>query len=58
MEHPDLSDGLAAAAVASVVSLDLKADEEAVHALADHLGVPARFFTAAELEAEAPRLAN
>ena len=50
--------GLAAAAVASVVSLDLKADEEAVHALADHLGVPARFFTAAELEAEAPRLAN
>ncbi len=50
--------GLAAAAVASVVSLDLKADEEAVHALADHLGVPARFFTAAELEAETPRLAN
>ncbi len=46
------------AAVAVVVSLDLKADEEAVHALADHLGVPARFFTAAELEAEAPRLAN
>ncbi len=50
--------GLAAAAVACVVSLDLKADEEAVHALADHLGVPARFFPAAELEAEAPRLAN
>ena len=50
--------GLAAAAVASVVSLARKADAEAVHALADHLGVPARFFTAAELEAEAPRLAN
>jgi len=50
--------GLAAAAVACVVSLDLKADEDAVHALASHLGVPARFFTAAELEAETPRLAN
>ncbi|MBK8210955.1 MAG: precorrin-3B C(17)-methyltransferase [Rhodospirillales bacterium] len=50
--------GLAEAAVACVVSLDLKADEAAVHALADALGVPARFFPAAELEAEAPRLAN
>jgi len=54
-----LSDaGLAAAAVAAVVSLDLKSDEAAVHALADHLGVPARFFPADELEAETPRLAN
>jgi cobalt-precorrin 5A hydrolase/precorrin-3B C17-methyltransferase len=50
--------GLAEAAVACVVSIDLKADEAAVHALAGALGVPARFFTAAELEAEAPRLAN
>ena len=50
--------GLALDAVACVVSLDLKADEPAVHALAARLGVPARFFTAAELEAEAPRLAN
>ncbi len=50
--------GLAAAAVACVVTLDLKADEDAVHALAGRLGVPARFFTAAELEAETPRLAN
>ena len=41
-----------------MVSLDLKADEDAVLALADHLGVPARFFDAATLEAEAPRLAN
>jgi cobalt-precorrin 5A hydrolase/precorrin-3B C17-methyltransferase len=44
--------------VACVVSIDLKADEAAVHALADALRVPARFFSAAELEAEAPRLAN
>ncbi|MBC8337804.1 MAG: precorrin-3B C(17)-methyltransferase [Rhodospirillales bacterium] len=50
--------GLAAGAVASVVSLDLKADEGAVHALADHLGVPARFFDAETLEVETPRLAN
>lgn len=50
--------GLAAGAVACVVSLDLKADEAAVHALAEALGAPARFFTAGELEAEAPRLAN
>ena len=48
--------GLAPAAVALVVSLDLKADEPAVLAAAEHLGVPARFFTADALEAEAPRL--
>ena len=50
--------GLAPGAVASVVSLDLKMDEAAVHAVAGRLGVEARFFTAAEVEAEAPRLAN
>ena len=50
--------GLAAASVGVVVSLDLKADEPAVHALARQLGVPARFFDAATLEAETPRLAN
>ena len=50
--------GLAPGAVACVVSLALKADEPAVHALAARLGVPARFFTAAQLEAESPRLAN
>jgi cobalt-precorrin 5A hydrolase / precorrin-3B C17-methyltransferase len=50
--------GLARAAVACVVSLELKADEAAIHALARHLGVPARFLPAAALEAEAPRLAN
>ncbi|HIJ63956.1 MAG TPA: precorrin-3B C(17)-methyltransferase [Rhodospirillaceae bacterium] len=50
--------GLAAGAVACVASLELKADEPAVHALAAHLGVAARFFTAAALEAEFPRLAT
>ncbi len=51
-------EGLAPGAVACVVSLDLKEDEPALHELARSLGVPARFFTAAELEAEAPRLAT
>ena len=50
--------GLAPEAVACVVSLDLKADEPAVHAVASRLGVPARFFDATRLESETPRLAN
>ncbi len=50
--------GLAAGAVAVVASLDLKTDEAAVHAAAAALDVPARFFAAAALEAERPRLAN
>ena len=45
-------------AVACVVSTDAKRDEAAVHALAAHWGVPARFFSAARLEQETPRLAN
>ncbi len=49
---------LAPASVAGVFSLDLKADEAAVHALANHLGVAARFFSADRLEAEESRLAN
>ena len=48
--------GLAAGAVAVVVSLDLKADEPAVHALAARFGIPARFFTAEELRGETARL--
>ncbi len=50
--------GLAAGAVAGVYSIDVKADEAAVHALAGTLGVSARFFDAAALEAETPRLAR
>ena len=50
------SEGLAQGAIACVVSLDVKADEPAVHSLAAHIGVPARFFSADELNAEAPRL--
>jgi len=50
--------GLTPCAVACVVSVDVKADEAAVHALASHLGVPARFFSSERLEQETPRLAN
>ena len=50
--------GLSPLAVGVVCSLDLKADEPAVHAVAAHFGAPARFFDASTLEAETPRLAN
>ncbi|MDA8232067.1 MAG: precorrin-3B C(17)-methyltransferase [Magnetospirillum sp.] len=52
------AEALSPGAVACVASLDLKADEAAVHALAAGLGVPARFFTPEELERETPRLQN
>ena len=45
-------------AIACVSSIDLKADEAAVHELANRLGVPARFFDATTLEAEADRLVS
>ena len=48
--------GLAPEAVACVASLDLKADEPAVNAVADWLGVPLRLFDARALERETPRL--
>jgi cobalt-precorrin 5A hydrolase / precorrin-3B C17-methyltransferase len=50
--------GLAEGSVACITSIDVKTDEPALHAVADALGGPARFFAAAELEAEAHRLAN
>jgi cobalt-precorrin 5A hydrolase/precorrin-3B C17-methyltransferase len=50
--------GLAPAALAAIVSLDLKSDEAAVHALAGHLGVPARFVSADQINAIADRIAN
>ncbi|MGI9512695.1 MAG: precorrin-3B C(17)-methyltransferase [Anderseniella sp.] len=44
--------------VAGVWSIDVKADEAAVHALAANLGTDARFYPAADLEAQSARLAN
>ena len=45
-------------AVAAVVSLDVKADEAAVHALANSFGVAVRFFDAEALAREEPRLSR
>jgi cobalt-precorrin 5A hydrolase/precorrin-3B C17-methyltransferase len=50
--------GLGAGAVAAVVSVELKLDEPAIHALAAELGVPARFFPASRLLVETPRLSE
>lgn len=51
-------EGIAAGAIASVNSIDLKGDEPAMNVVAERLDVPLRLFTAAKLEAEAGRLAN
>lgn len=50
--------GIAPEEIASVHSLDLKADEAAVHTLAKALAVPAGFFSARTLDAERGRLAS
>jgi cobalt-precorrin 5A hydrolase / precorrin-3B C17-methyltransferase len=50
--------GLARHAIACLASIELKAGEPAIQALAQVLGVPLRLFTAAELEAQAGRLAH
>ncbi len=50
--------GVAPQCVAKVCSIDVKADEPAVHGVAAHLGVEARFFDAARLEQERERLQN
>ncbi len=50
--------GLSPASLACVVSLDVKTDEPAVLALGRVFDVPVRFFDAATLDRETPRLAN
>ncbi|MDQ0455902.1 cobalt-precorrin 5A hydrolase/precorrin-3B C17-methyltransferase [Rhizobium paknamense] len=50
--------GLACQSLAAIASIDVKADEKAIHAVAAHFGVPARFFSADRLEDETPRLEN
>ena len=57
LAHLDAHD-LNPAAIAAVVSVDIKADEPAIKALAAHLDVPFLVFDVARLEAETPRLAN
>ncbi len=48
--------GLAADAVAAVVSVELKLAEPGIHAFAERLDVPARFFSSERLLDETPRL--
>ncbi len=44
--------------IAGIASIDLKADETAIHEAAKYLGVPIRFYSAAVLEEETPRLVH
>jgi len=50
--------GFTAKSLGCVTSIDLKADEAAIHSAAEHFGVETRFFTATELEKQTPRLKN
>jgi cobalt-precorrin 5A hydrolase/precorrin-3B C17-methyltransferase len=50
--------GLSPFSVAGIFSIALKAAEPAIHAVAQSLGVPARFFDAPALLAETPRLSE
>ena len=58
VEHTLAGANLSPRSLAGVFSVDLKADEPAVHALARTLGLPVRFFEPPALEALTPRLAN
>jgi cobalt-precorrin 5A hydrolase / precorrin-3B C17-methyltransferase len=49
---------LATASIACIASVDLKSDETAILAAAQHFGVPLRFFSATELAQETSRLKN
>ncbi|MEM6465041.1 MAG: cobalamin biosynthesis protein [Pseudomonadota bacterium] len=51
-------DGLSAEDLTGIWSVDVKADEAAVHELGAHLNLPVRFFSAEQLETLTPRLAN
>ncbi|WP_306258328.1 precorrin-3B C(17)-methyltransferase [Pararhizobium sp. IMCC21322] len=49
---------LSPSALSCICSHTVKADEAAIHAVAKHFGIPARFLSAETLEAETPRLKN
>lgn len=53
-----IENDLCEATIAGIFSVDLKADEAAILALAERFGRPIRLFSAAELEEETSRLAN
>ncbi len=51
-------ENLSPQSLAAIASVDLKADEPALHAVATHFGVPLRLFSVAELNQERYRLTN
>ena len=57
-ENTIVKAGMASQTIAAICSLDVKADETAIHEVAAHFGVEARFFDAVQLEAQAARLKN
>ena len=50
--------GIDPSCIAAVCSIDVKADENAIHEVAEYFGVEARFFDAEVLERQSPRLKN
>ena len=58
VDHTLAGANLSVHSLVGVFSVDLKADEPAVHALGQSLGLPVRFFDPPTLEALTPRLAN
>lgn len=58
VEKSLLDAGIAKGAIASVNSIDLKADEPAIINVASRLNVPFRLFDGATLETQTPRLKN
>lgn len=52
------SENLSPQSLAAIATVDLKADETALHQAADHYGVPLRLFSVAELNQERYRLIN
>jgi cobalt-precorrin 5A hydrolase / precorrin-3B C17-methyltransferase len=51
-------ENLSPQSLAAIATVDIKADEAALHAVADHFGVPLRLFTVDELNKERYRLKN
>jgi len=58
VEETLAKENLSIKSIACVSSIDVKSDETAVLALAEHLNVPARFFSADQLQDQATRLKN
>ncbi len=58
IEETLASEKLARVSLAALATVDLKADETALHEAAQHFGVPLRIFSVAELNQERYRLVN